>query len=280
MKYLILPDVHNRIKIVEEIIAKVKPDKTIFLGDYYDDFYDNADIIKDIALWFRESVHREDRIHLLGNHDVHYWFNENVSTRCSGYEYGKAKVIDSIVKKEDFEKLRFFYVLDDKFILSHAGIHPVWVMEKGSFNCDKVAGKDNGITFKKVVNRLKTEARTAVKTLYDNRRHWMAEAGFSRGGRSHYGGLLWNDWNQDFAPIRGIHQIVGHTPCRILKWCVVGEGEDSYKMVPYTERASVNVNELTDNSSFNFCLDSHPGSQYFAIYEDGKFSVHKTESLN
>ena len=53
MKYLILPDVHNRWEKVEKIIKSVKSDKVIFLGDYFDDFGDNPQIIADVADWYR-----------------------------------------------------------------------------------------------------------------------------------------------------------------------------------------------------------------------------------
>jgi len=129
-KTLILPDVHNRISAVEKIISTVRPDTTILLGDFFDDFYDNSDIIKDVAYWFKESVNEKNRIHILGNHDSHYWFNQNKNVRCSGYEYGKDVAINDIVTIKDWEKLKFFYILDDKFLLSHAGVHSSFIGNK------------------------------------------------------------------------------------------------------------------------------------------------------
>ena len=127
MKYLILPDIHNRWEIAEKIIKSVKPDKTIFLGDYFDDFGDNPHIIADVADWFHHSVNQKDRIHLCGNHDLHYWFKDNKDMPCSGYEQFKSITINDFVTKQDWEKLKFFYILDNKWLLSHAGVHPSWV---------------------------------------------------------------------------------------------------------------------------------------------------------
>ena len=84
MKYLIIPDVHNRWELTEKLIKRVKADKVILLGDYFDDFYDNAQIVADVADWFHFSINQPNRIHLCGNHDLHYWFKDNEHVRCAG----------------------------------------------------------------------------------------------------------------------------------------------------------------------------------------------------
>ncbi len=283
MKYLIIPDVHNRISLVEKIIKAVKPDLTIFLGDYFDDFYDNPDIIIDVAKWFKKSVQKKDRIHLCGNHDVHYWFKDNIRTRCSGYDHFKSIAINDIVTNQEWEKLKFFYVLDGKWLLSHAGVHPVWI------NPDSF--KSNSISSAKlsdVVEKLDYDSTQAMKNLYANGEHWFTYAGFSRSSRSRsYGGLLWCDWNQEFFPIKGIHQIVGHTPQRSIKWVVVAQGADQYGVLPMGD-VSINTTlgdkflftpTLTETTSYNLCLDTHPGSQNYAIYENGALTIHKSCDL-
>ena len=63
---LIIPDIHEKYDIAESIIKKVKPDKTIFLGDYFDDFDNNDQKIKDTARWLSRSLKKESRIHLVG----------------------------------------------------------------------------------------------------------------------------------------------------------------------------------------------------------------------
>ena len=42
MRLCVIPDIHNRIKPTQEIIAKElnEVDEFIFLGDYFDHFYD------------------------------------------------------------------------------------------------------------------------------------------------------------------------------------------------------------------------------------------------
>ncbi len=274
MKKLIIPDVHNRCELVEKIIKFVKPDLTIFLGDYFDDFFDDPNIIIDVAHWFKWSVNQKNRIHLAGNHCIHYWFKDNRNLRCSGYEQFKSIAINDIVEKKDWEKLQFYYVLDRKWLLTHAGVHPVWIKP------DCIKSKEfisSNLT--EIVGKLKYDSVDAVRRFYANKEHWFSYAGFSRSSQSHsYGGLLWCDWQSEFKPIRGINQIVGHTPQRQLKWIVLIPGADQYGILPLEDNL-VQIPQLNEESSYNICLDSEPGSQYYSIYENGNLSIHKTSDI-
>jgi len=271
MKYLILPDVHNRFEVAEKIIKSVKPDKTIFLGDYFDDFGDDPQIIADVADWFHHSVNQKDRIHICGNHDLHYWFKDNDSMRCSGYEQFKSITINDFVTKQDWEKLVFFYILDGKWLLSHAGLHPSWI-DSNKFQAGSIVES----SLDKLKSFLEASSINAKKEFYKGGMHWFAMPGFSRSRSPYYGGITWCDWTKEFHPIRGIHQIVGHTPDYTLRWSIVEEGGTKIQSLPL-ERVSNPT--LSDKSSYNICLDSHPGSQYYAIYEDDKFTVQKTKDI-
>jgi len=274
LRYLIIPDTHNRCQVAENIIKFVKPDLTIFLGDYFDDFFDTPNIAADVAHWFKESVNKPDRIHLAGNHDVHYWFKDNVALRCSGYDQFKSIAINDIVERRDWEKLKFYYVLDGKWLLSHGGVHPVWI-KSDSINNKEFAQSN----LSEVVGKLKYDSIEAVRNFYANREHWFSYAGYTRSHSSRgYGGLLWCDWHGEFKPIRGIHQLVGHTPQRSLKWIVLVEGADQYGVLPIDDDM-VQIPRLISETSYNLCLDSQPGLQYYAVYEDGLLKIHKTSDI-
>src|SRR6266705_1062443 len=133
MNYLIIPDIHTRCGIAEKIVKHHQNDvdKVVFLGDYFDDFGDDPRLASETADWFRHSVNQPNRIHICGNHDVHYWFKDCNEIRCSGYEQFKSIAINDIVTKKDWEKLIFHYVIDDKWLLSHAGVHPTWIFGPG-----------------------------------------------------------------------------------------------------------------------------------------------------
>ena len=62
IKTIIIPDIHNDYHTAEKIIKKENPDKIIFLGDYFDDFYDT---IKDVTKWLVKSLQQKNRIHLI-----------------------------------------------------------------------------------------------------------------------------------------------------------------------------------------------------------------------
>jgi len=284
MKYLIIPDVHNRFELVEKIINRVKPDLTIFLGDFFDDFHDNPLIIEEVACWFKESIHKKDRIHLCGNHDVHYWFKDNKKIRCSGYEDIKSIRINDIITTKEWEKLKFYYVLDNKWLLSHAGVHPSWVNDNFS------SSKLNFAKPSKVIGKLRRDSIEVVRKLYAGDEHWFVRAGFSRSLLArNYGGLLWCDWREEFMPIIGINQIVGHTPQRSVDWINVAEGDSKYNVFPLKDSNVVITagdsyifdprHNLSEKSSYNLCLDTHPGSQYYATYEEGLLTIHESSNI-
>ncbi len=271
-KILIIPDTHNRWELFEKIVKQESPDLIISLGDAFDDFNDTPQDIIATAEWFHWSVNQKNRIHIAGNHDLHYWFKDNDHMRCSGYDQYKSFIINDFITKKDWEKLVFFYNLDNKWLLTHAGFHPSWI-DPSLFKPNKIL--EYSIT--KACNRLQNESNDAKKALYRGGNHWFAMPGFTRSYDSpYYGGLTWCDWNKEFHPVRGLHQILGHTPNFKLTWNILKEGEDKFKSLPLR---SVNNPSLTDKNSYNICLDSQPGSKYYAIYENGNLTIHETTKL-
>lgn len=268
MNYLILPDVHTRWETAERIINHHANDvdKVVFLGDYFDDFYDTPQLASETADWFRHSINQPNRIHLCGNHDVHYWFKDCNEVRCSGYDQFKSIAINDIVTKDDWEKLVFFYVIDDTWLLSHGGVHPHWL------NINNEEGPT--ITLPQVVERLERDSKVCVKNLYRRNYHWFIQEGFARSSCPCYGGLLWCDWNQEFHPVMGINQIVGHTPNPDVSWIFRKRGDARSQIAPLGV-----VPKLGIDVSYNLDLDSHPGSRFYALYVDGKLEIKQTKNV-
>src|SRR5512137_860474 len=119
---LIIPDLHHRWHQAERIISTVGADEVLFLGDYFDDFGDNPEMVKDTAEWLESSVNKPNRIHLFGNHDQHYAFDYR-TFRCSGYEQWKHFIIKDNVNPVIWKKLHWFYFLDNRWLLTHGGLH-------------------------------------------------------------------------------------------------------------------------------------------------------------
>lgn len=270
MRTLIIPDTHNRWELFEKIVKHESPDLTISLGDVFDDFNDDPHIIADVADWFHHSINKKDRIHICGNHDLHYWFKENPSVRCSGYSQPKSIVINNFVTSDDWKKLVFYYNLDGKWLLSHAGVHPCWIDGDKFHKCEKI-----NTDIIKLSKKLKRETEQFLIKTSRGEFHWFGVPGFSRCDNSpYYGGVLWCDWDKEFWPTRGVHQITGHTPLHQLKWIFLTDGDP----VTHTSGLGV-VPKLRKDTSYNICIDSHPGSQYYAIYEGGLLTIHKTLSI-
>lgn len=269
MKYLIIPDVHNHSDRAEKIIQHVKADQIIFLGDYFDDFNDTAHDVTETAAWLRWSVNQENRIHLCGNHDIHYWFKDNRDTRCSGFEQYKSVAINNILGPEHWNKLKFFHVLDD-WILSHGGVHPYWIDANKFRNNESVE-----ITQEELVKKLERDSKQCIKDLTKGGHHWFIIAGFSRSRAPFAGGLLWCDFNQEFEPIKGIHQIVGHTPDRhVVRWNFLKEGSTEPERTVHGAEPY-----LSKQSSYNVCIDSYPALKWYAVLEEKKLSIHETEKI-
>lgn len=265
-KILIIPDVHLHHERAEKIISLVKPDLTICLGDVWDQFGDTREDVISTAEWFKWSVNQSNRIFLCGNHCLHYWFKDNKDISCSGFEQYKSVIINSIVKPEDWNKLKFFYVLDD-WILSHGGVHPYWIDPVKFRNGEEIV-----ITKEQLVAKLERDTKECISLLNKNTYNWICVAGFSRSRSPFVGGLLWLDWNQEFMPIRGVHQIVGHTPNKNnYRWKFLKENDNTiYESIHGCEPV------LSYKTSYNVCIDTYPPLKWYAIYEDKTLKIEES----
>jgi predicted MPP superfamily phosphohydrolase len=196
---LVIGDIHTKHEKVEKIISQYDPNcLVIFTGDYFDDFYDSPESNAETAKWLKESLTKPNRIHLMGNHDFHYRIQPRGITYCSGFDYKKYEAINEVLTQEDWDKIKFFYAIDD-FWFSHAGITKLWFEHPVK-----------GLTVE-TIQEVIDDAVIGMKgkDVSKIRPLWAADT--IRGGRFKRGGLLWNDWyNSEFHD--GITQIMGHTP--------------------------------------------------------------------
>lgn len=193
MKSLIFFDVHNRSVFVEEVIKEEKNvDRVILAGDYFDSWGDNPQLNELTAHWVKTCGYET----MMGNHDLHYAYPLN-DTICSGFTEEKCKAINSVMTKDDWEKLKFVRWVDG-WLITHAGLHPSHIHPKI---------KDN----EQLAQWLVQEEEKAKICLKANRPHWFFGVGRSRGGYWNVGGLVWCDFNLDFEPVPGVNQMFGHT---------------------------------------------------------------------
>jgi len=261
---LIIPDIHHKWETAEKIIKAVNPDQTIFLGDYFDSFDENANDVNQTADWLVQSANNPSRIHLLGNHCMHYAFASKYF-ECSGYAQWKYFIINDIVKRDTWNKLKYFHVLDNTWLLTHAGLHEYFIPTK-----IKNMVNDKPKMFDELKDYL-----TSQIILGHRDQNWIFKAGQIRGGEQVYGGITWCDY-REFKPMKQLHQIFGHTNNRNVRYNNIINDIEVYS-TKYDD-FSLTIENLNDpNSSYNICIDTD--LDHYAIWNGKCMKIYKTSEL-
>ena len=270
---LIIPDIHHRWRDAEKIISSVKSDEIIFIGDYYDDFDDTPEMVRETCEWLEGSVNKPNRIHLFGNHDVHYAFTYR-SFQCTGYEQWKYFIISDMISSKVWDKLKWYHFLDNQWLITHAGLH--------KFNLPESVTKFSGERIKfidEIGKYLDHEIINGFRSGATNQSSWIFNAGYSRGGMQRVGGITWCDFEREFFPIQGINQLLGHTPQTIgtPRWCLLNNNDKvSY---PLYSEFNPTVEMLNDSGlSININLDVYKNMHY-GIWNGKKLVVKHYQGL-
>jgi hypothetical protein len=200
MKILVIGDIHNQWESAEKLIHAVEHDKVILTGDYFDNFYDTSEIVKNTAIWLKESLTKTNRVHLVGNHDYHYMPHVvNSYTSICGHTPDKDEAINQILSVDDWNNLKYFHV-DQGWWFSHAGITKTWFEDPFK-----------GFTEESIQSKIDQALSSGLDPIC------LTAVDHARGGRCAKGGMLWNDWDNTDV-IEGVKQIVGHTPGRKVRY--------------------------------------------------------------
>lgn len=225
MRIIIFPDIHNYTWDIESFLKTQKYDKVIFLGDYWDHFKENdLSYVGEAAYWLRKSLTFENRIHLLGNHDGAYRFPHNPGLYCQGFTVQKSKLINSIIKYDDWEKIKLVH-FEENFIFSHAGVTR-YVFEH------PVKGLTQEVIEKKCNEALELAKAGGVNDVWGMERAgglWISKPG-----------ITWVRWGEEFPVIKRWNQIVGHTAdknVRIKWWASQSKKENYFNCCLDTFRA-------------------------------------------
>jgi hypothetical protein len=127
-KTLVIGDLHGR-PYWKQIIAKEKPNRVIFIGDYFDSFdYTTVEQIHNFKeiIEYKESGDA-DVIILIGNHDYHYM--RGVTEYYSGYQTGTRPAIEQLLD-DNKHHLDIIYQFN-YFLFSHAGVSYDWLIKHG-----------------------------------------------------------------------------------------------------------------------------------------------------
>lgn len=252
MRTIIISDLHNRTYWVEEALSSslLQPyDRVVFLGDYFDNYGDTPNDAYTSAKWLKQSLRMPSRIHLYGTHDLWYRFPANPYIGASGNTVEKYHAIQKVLNQNDWNLLRLYHY-EQNYLMTHAGIHSYLISEYVFRNrniFDRYIVDNNlQLDIKDIINKIvKTATEEAIDRISKGFADSWLSAGFSRGGLQPVGGIIWLDWNQEFAPIPNLNQIVGHT-----------EHKEPQE-------------KITENSN-NYDLDTR--SLYIGILENGRFT--------
>ena len=241
IKTLIIPDVHGR-TFWKYAIDKFPKEKypnlnIVFLGDYLDPYelpdehVTRLEAIENFKMII-EYAKNDKRIHLLiGNHDMHYFYNAQYKSRVDEKNY---TIIKSIFEENlDLFNVAFEEKVNRKKILyTHAGVTRFWLDHLrfiGKLSCDnnkveyidRLGNKrkkisDEQLPFCEMLRDMTPEADKLNKMLHNFQGQanlWMCS--WVRGGDYDFGSCIWADmeeWVYINSNVKGnIWQIFGHT---------------------------------------------------------------------
>jgi hypothetical protein len=255
---LILPDIHHRIDIADKIIRAVGADVVICLGDYFDSFDETPQMVFETASWLTDFVKKDNHIAITGNHDIQYAY-ANRYFQCSGYAQWKYYHINDTVKSDTWDKLKHYHILDDMWLLTHAGLHSYFIPKQIR---DLVT--DRPKMFVELSKFLDSEIVKGMRN-----ESWVFHAGHIRGGDQLYGGINWCD-SREFVPLKGLHQIIGHTVFDKIRWKNICDNQNElktdYKWSPSFEK----LNDL--ENSYNVCIDT--GASHYATWNGTNMNIY------
>lgn len=223
MKTVVIPDVHQRVTSVKQILEQEKDfDEVVFLGDWFDSFFEppkvagfeeTCEYLKYLVL---DHPQKDKFVFLLGNHDLSYIYeNKDYSAHkisktlkyfCSGFTASKAK---------KFRHAFFDCGLKDDFFFKHFKI--AHRSQNWTFSHGGIVPKHfpYGYDINKLVNELLIDVWKNFRNLEYNHNWLISGAGYCRGGDCPVGGVLWCDWNMEFKASSTVgKQILGHTTVR------------------------------------------------------------------
>ena len=256
---LILPDIHHRVELADKIIRHVGADRVICVGDSQDDFNDTPEMVKNTSEWFVKFVNNPNHIFIGGNHDLMYAF-PNPRFRCGGYEDWKYYIINDIVSRKDWDKMVNYHVLDNTWLLTHAGLHNHWVPEE-----IKNLHKNRSQFLKAITDYLDEEIIKGHRN-----QSWIFSAGRSRGGFQKVGGLTWCDHYEEAIPVKGLLQVYGHSPqSPEPTWLIKKQNKIS---LVKSSKFIFDYSKCKPNDAYNLCIDTSSGN-YYAIWDGTRLDV-------
>ena len=262
MRTLVITDIHLNFIRAQRVIDSVPHDKLVLTGDYFDAYGATVTQTENTAIWLKEKIlHNPKCVALLGNHDTTYVFN-NMNFACSGYSPSYQEVINKVFNDDDRSRFGVYHI-DQGFAFSHAGLtNPLWKQLS-----EKFAKNEGETTLSFFDDIMSLCAKDAIINAKEGKNALLFSAGWDRGGLNKDGGINWVDWD-NFSPINGVNQIVGHSIRRVPQILVQYKG-GGYIKQDVTEYYKNKSNKETLSISYD--LDTH--LNHYAVIEDGVVDI-------
>lgn len=185
MNLLIIPDIHTKVDLAQRIIDKHinEVDQVILLGDYVDEWNDNAAIMLHTLEYVGKWQQNNKIVLLCGNHEAAYM---HPRMRCSGWDEAKQWAWDLSIHLKKFDPKGFAtHWYADDLLLTHAGL---------------AEGRD-----------LISQVDKLGSFIQNNIYHVDLDYHFRDGGLNDIGSII-TSRPQYNTPSRKYKQIFGHTP--------------------------------------------------------------------
>jgi hypothetical protein len=225
---LVIFDVHEDVAWVRRVLAREHGNFShlVLGGDYFDSRRtpDGGGVPKMCALLkeLRDSLGERLTV-LLGNHDVTYAESTSKGLRlrplrmdrlkhhCSGFTVSKAMRIRNELDSNFWAGTRLFQAVNG-CLVSHAGVSPFFWREE--------------LAVEEALAALDAQCAIAWQYLGAYPAAILG-AGTARGGDQPHGGILWQDFDDEFEDALPLPQIVGHTQGagprqKGRSWCLDG----------------------------------------------------------
>jgi predicted MPP superfamily phosphohydrolase len=121
---LIIPDIHHKTRVVNNIRAAHPGTPAIFLGDYFDDFDDTPENMSTTCEWLKTALKDPADVFLLGNHCFAYLSYE-MGVRwgfCSGWTVAKQQVFHEYFPGDALLRHCQWAMRAQDWLISHAGL--------------------------------------------------------------------------------------------------------------------------------------------------------------
>lgn len=121
---LIIPDIHHNVGLVDRIRDSHPGVPAIFLGDYFDDFFDSPADMEVTCRWLKQALKSAQDTFLLGNHCFAYLSYEAGARwgYCAGWTVAKQQVFHQHFPGDTLLKSCTWLAHCQGWVISHAGV--------------------------------------------------------------------------------------------------------------------------------------------------------------